>query len=118
MQREVKLVTARLTGSSQLAVVKFHHSCSERVRRALRQELDALLPRQPPASSASSDSDDGLPVLDDQCEPAVVHSDVKAFYVMLDAGRSARLYDFKSSRGRAQEVRPPSWDQTCRRNAW
>ncbi|KAK1653733.1 hypothetical protein QYE76_071538 [Lolium multiflorum] len=36
---------ARLSGGSkpQLAAVKLHRSCSERLRRAFRQELDALL---------------------------------------------------------------------------
>ncbi|KAI4999098.1 salt tolerance receptor-like cytoplasmic kinase 1 [Hordeum vulgare subsp. vulgare] len=148
---------ARLAGSSQLAAVKVHRS-SERLRRAFRQELDALLRVRHPhivrLLAFCDQRDEGVLVLEfapngslhdhlhaskasvcpplpwarraavalqvaraleylhDRCEPQVVHGDVKASNVLLDAAMGARLCDFGSARAgfsgsAAVAVRPP-----------
>uniref|UniRef100_A0ACD5WV56 Uncharacterized protein n=1 Tax=Avena sativa TaxID=4498 RepID=A0ACD5WV56_AVESA len=145
---------ARLAGSHQLAAVKLHRSCSERLRRAFRQELDALLRVRHPhivrLLAFCDQRDEGVLVLEfapngnlhdnlhasdrqntpmpwarraavalqvaraleylhDRCEPAVVHGDVKASNVLLDAGMCARLCDFGSARAGfvSASARPP-----------
>ncbi|KAM0926491.1 hypothetical protein ACQ4PT_003545 [Festuca glaucescens] len=147
---------ARLSGGSQpqLAAVKLHRSCSERLRRAFRQELDALLRVRHPhivrLLAFCDQRDEGVLVLEfapngnlhdnlhasegkqiipmpwarrvavalqvaraleylhDRCEPQVVHGDVKASNVLLDAAMGARLCDFGSARaGFSASVRPP-----------
>ncbi|MBC2899680.1 hypothetical protein CFC21_112503 [Triticum aestivum] len=136
------------SGSSQLAAVKVHRS-SERLRRAFRQELDALLRVRHPhivrLLAFCDQRDEGVLVLEfapngslhdhlhgrdgdgnqaapaatmpwarraavalqvaraleylhDRCEPQVVHGDVKASNVLLDAAMGARLCDFGSAR--------------------
>ncbi|KAM3262958.1 hypothetical protein ACQJBY_053233 [Aegilops geniculata] len=150
------------SGSSQLAAVKVHRS-SERLRRAFRQELDALLRVRHPhivrLLGFCDQRDEGVLVLEfapngslhdhlhgregdgnkaapaatmpwarraavalqvaraleylhDRCEPQVVHGDVKASNVLLDAAMGARLCDFGSARAgfsasAAVAVRPP-----------
>ncbi|OQU93397.1 probable receptor-like protein kinase At4g10390 [Sorghum bicolor] len=129
---------ARLAGS--LAAVKVHRS-SERLHRAFRQELDALLRVRHPhivrLLGFCDQRDEGVLVLEfapngnlheqlhggaaptmpwarrvsvalqvaraleylhERCEPQVVHGDVKASNVLLDAGMGARLCDFGSAR--------------------
>ncbi|OEL16107.1 putative receptor-like protein kinase [Dichanthelium oligosanthes] len=131
---------ARLAGS--LAAVKVHRS-SERLHRAFRQELDALLRVRHPhivrLLAFCDQRDEGVLVLEfapngnlhdqlhsggkgavplpwsrrvsvalqvaraleylhERCEPQVVHGDVKASNVLLDAGMGARLCDFGSAR--------------------
>ncbi|WVZ55143.1 hypothetical protein U9M48_005843 [Paspalum notatum var. saurae] len=131
---------ARLAGS--LAAVKVHRS-SERLHRAFRQELDALLRVRHPhivrLLAFCDQRDEGVLVLEfapngnlhdqlhggvkasptmpwarrvsvalqvaraleylhDRCEPQVVHGDVKASNVLLDAAMGARLCDFGSAR--------------------
>ncbi|CAD6201606.1 unnamed protein product [Miscanthus lutarioriparius] len=130
---------ARLAGS--LAAVKVHRS-SERLHRAFRQELDALLRVRHPhivrLLGFCDQRDEGVLVLEfapngnlheqlhgdataapmpwarrvsvvlqvaraleylhEWCEPQVVHGDVKASNVLLDAGMGARLCDFGSAR--------------------
>ncbi|KAJ1299137.1 hypothetical protein BS78_01G508700 [Paspalum vaginatum] len=132
---------ARLAGS--LAAVKVHRS-SERLHRAFRQELDALLRVRHPhivrLLGFCDQRDEGVLVLEfapngnlhdqlhgvkagsaapmpwsrrvsvalqvaraleylhDRCEPQVVHGDVKASNVLLDAAMGARLCDFGSAR--------------------
>ncbi|CAD6209226.1 unnamed protein product [Miscanthus lutarioriparius] len=129
----------RLAGS--LAAVKVHRS-SERLQRAFRQELDALLRVRHPhivrLLGFCDQRDEGVLVLEfapngnlheqlhgdgtaapmpwarrvsvalqvaraleylhQRCEPQVVHGDVKASNVLLDAGMGARLCDFGSAR--------------------
>ncbi|XP_037427078.1 salt tolerance receptor-like cytoplasmic kinase 1 [Triticum dicoccoides] len=151
------------SGSSQLAAVKVHRS-SERLRRAFRQELDALLRVRHPhivrLLAFCDQRDEGVLVLEfapngslhdhlhgrdgdgstkaapaatmpwarraavalqvaraleylhDRCEPQVVHGDVKASNVLLDAAMGARLCDFGSARAgfsasAAVAARPP-----------
>ncbi|KAL6659956.1 hypothetical protein ACP70R_002078 [Stipagrostis hirtigluma subsp. patula] len=137
---------ARLAGS--LAAVKVHRS-SERLHRAFRQELDALLRVRHPhivrLLAFCDQRDEGVLVLEfapngnlhdqlhgaaaampwarrvsvalqvaraleylhDRCEPQVVHGDVKASNVLLDAAMGARLCDFGSARaGFSAAVRP------------
>ncbi|KAL6847543.1 hypothetical protein ACP4OV_022569 [Aristida adscensionis] len=139
---------ARLAGS--LAAVKVHRS-SERLHRAFRQELDALLRVRHPhivrLLAFCDHQDEGVLVLEfapngnlhdrlhggggagampwarrvsvalqvaraleylhDRCEPQVVHGDVKASNVLLDAAMGARLCDFGSARaGFSAAVRP------------
>ncbi|XP_047071943.1 salt tolerance receptor-like cytoplasmic kinase 1 [Lolium rigidum] len=140
----------------QLAAVKLHRSCSERLRRAFRQELDALLRVRHPhivrLLAFCDQRDEGVLVLEfapngnlhdnlhagegkqvipmpwarrvavalqvaraleylhDRCEPQVVHGDVKASNVLLDAAMGARLCDFGSARAgfsASASVRPP-----------
>ncbi|CAM0870957.1 unnamed protein product [Alopecurus aequalis] len=147
---------ARLSrgSQSQLAAVKVHRSCSERLRRAFRQELDALLRVRHPhivrLLAFCDQRDEGVLVLEfapngnlhdnlhgdgkvvpttmpwarrvvvalqvaraleylhDRCEPQVVHGDVKASNVLLDASMVARLCDFGSAlAGFSASVRPP-----------
>ncbi|XP_062209596.1 salt tolerance receptor-like cytoplasmic kinase 1 [Phragmites australis] len=140
---------ARFAGS--LAAVKVHRS-SERLHRAFRQELDALLRVRHPhivrLLAFCDQRDEGVLVLEfapngnlhdqlhgggkgagampwarrlsvalqvaraleylhDRCEPQVVHGDVKASNVLLDAAMCARLCDFGSARaGFSAAVRP------------
>ncbi|CAN6308314.1 unnamed protein product [Urochloa humidicola] len=136
----------RLAGS--LAAVKVHRSSSsERLQRAFRQELDALLRVRHPhivrllgfCCDHRAEADQGgvlvlelapngslhdnlhlhpqkmsmawarrvsvalqvaraLEYLHDRCSPQVVHGDVKASNVLLDASMAARLCDFGSAR--------------------
>ncbi|XP_062217054.1 salt tolerance receptor-like cytoplasmic kinase 1 [Phragmites australis] len=131
---------ARLAGS--LAAVKVHRS-SERLHRAFRQELEALLRVRHPhivrLLAFCDQRDEGVLVLEfapngnlhdqlhgggkgagsmpwvrrvsvalqvaraleylhERCEPQVVHGDVKASNVLLDAAMGARLCDFGSAR--------------------
>uniref|UniRef100_A0A0D9VNK4 Protein kinase domain-containing protein n=1 Tax=Leersia perrieri TaxID=77586 RepID=A0A0D9VNK4_9ORYZ len=95
---------ARIAGS--LAAVKVHRS-SERLHRAFRQELDALLRLHGGSKgvtmtwtrrvAVATQVAKALEYLHDRCDPQVVHGDVKSSNILLDAAMAARLCDFGSA---------------------